>query len=343
MGASRWRIVRQLLVESVILGLLGGLLGLVFAKAGVKMFAAAVAPLGIPYWIDWSMDPPAVLYLFAICFGTGILFGLAPALQISKTNVNEGLKESGRSTSGGVRSRRLTSAFVIGEISLTIVLMVGAGLMVRSLLNRQVLNIGINPENLLTMQLILPNAKYPEWVDRNAFAERLSERLRSLPDLETVTIASHIPAGSAFRRPVKLADRDIADRNGELPSVAVIAIEPGYFQALGVAVQRGRDFTAADGRPGAEAAIVNQRFAGQYWPGEDPIGKRIQFEGFGPWIAVAGVAPVIRQTNLRQQQVEALIYVPFRQQPAANFRIMTRTRSPQDARWHDCSAVKSAN
>ena len=325
-GASRWRIVRQLLVESVILSFLGGILGLVFAKAGVKMFTVAVAPLGIPYWIDWSMDMTAFVYLFAICFATGILFGLAPALQISKTNVNEGLKESGRNTSGSVRSRRLTSAFVIGEIALTIVLMVGAGLMVRSLLNRQGLNIGIRAaENLLTMQLSLPQSKYATASDWNGFTDRLSERLRSMPDLESVTLASHIPAGGAFSSPLKLADRDVA-----LPPVAMLVVAPGYFRALGVAMERGREFTAIDGQPGAEAAIVNQRFAAQYWPREDPIGKRIQLRD-GKWTNVVGVSPPIRQRFLRQQQVEATVYVPLRQVPQNVFRIIARTHSPQDA------------
>ena len=330
-GASRWRIVRQLLLESVILGLLGGVLGLAFAKAAVKWFAAAVAPLGIPYWMDWSMDGRTFLYLFAISFATGILFGLAPALQISKTSVNDGLKESGRSSSGGVRTRRLTNAFVVGEITLTMVLMVGAGLMVRSLLNRQALNAGVNFENVITMQLSLTRDKYPDSSNWIALADRLSEELRVLPDIESMTIASHLPAGGAFSIPLRLEDRNIADANGGLPSVATIVTGPGYFRALGVAVERGREFTDFDGKPGAEAAIVNERFAAQYWPGENAIGKRIQLDNHGPWISVIGISPPIRQRNLRQQQIDPMIYVPFRQMPRANFRLLARTRSPEDA------------
>src|SRR5262249_9329409 len=203
---------------------LGGVLGFVFAKIGVKWFAAAVAPLGIPYWIDWSMDGRTFFYLFAVCFVTGILFGLAPALQLSKTSLNDGLKESGRSSSGGVRSRRLTNAFVVGEITLTLVLMVGAGLMVRSLLNRQALNAGVNFENVITMQLSLTSDKYPRSSNWNAFTQRLTERLRALPGLESLTIASHLPAGGAFSLPLHLEDRNIADANGMLPSAGPIEV-----------------------------------------------------------------------------------------------------------------------
>jgi putative ABC transport system permease protein len=330
-GASRWRIVRQLLVESVILSFLGGLLGLVFAQAGVKWFSAAVAPLGIPYWIKWSMDVRAFLYLFAICFATGILFGLAPALQISRTNVNDGLKETGRSNSGSLRSRRLASVFVIGEITLTIVLMVGAGLMVRSLMNRAAMNGGIDFENVMTMQLSLTNDKYPDGSSWNLFAERLGEQLRAMRDLESATIASQLPAEGAFSMELKLADRNIADGKGRSPTVAAVVVAPGYFQALGLTVKRGREFTGTDGHAGAEAAIVNERFAAQYWPGQDAIGKRIQLDGKGPWINVIGISPPIRQKNLRQQQIDPMVYVPFRQMPRANFRVIARTRSPEDA------------
>jgi putative ABC transport system permease protein len=330
-GAGRWRIIRQLLVESVILSFIGGLAGLIFAKVGLQWFAVAVAPMGIPYWVNWSMDATAFVYLFAVCFVTGILFGLAPALQISKTDVNDGLKETGRSNSGSRRSRRLSSAFVIGEISLTIVLMVGAGLMVRSLMIRAAINAGVNFENVLTMQLSLTNDKYPEASSWNTFAERLAERLRALPDLESVTMASHLPAGGAFSMALKLADRNIADGNGKPPTVAAVVTAPGYFRALGLTVKRGRDFTAVDGQAGAEAAIVNERFAAEYWPGQDPLGKRIQLDGKGPWINVIGLSPPIRQRNLRQQQIEPMVYVPFRQMPRANFKVIMRTRSPEEA------------
>jgi predicted permease len=326
-GASRWRIVRQLLVESIILSFLGGIAGLIFAKLGLIWFAAAVAPLGIPYWIKWSMDLVTFLYLFAICFATGVLFGLVPALQVSKTNVNDGLKETGRSNTGGLRNRRLTNVFVIGEISLTIVLMVGAGLMVRSLLNRQAINTGIDLENVTTMQLSLARERYPDASTWGAFTDRLGERLRAIPDLESVTLASHLPADGALSMPLKLADRSIADRNGAFPEVATIVVASGYFQALGLAMKRGREFTAIDGAAGAEAAIVNERFAAQYWPGEDPIGKRIQLDGNGRWIHVVGISPPVRQRFLRQLQIEPMVYVPFRQMPRANFRLIARSRS----------------
>lgn len=329
-GASRWRIMRQLLIESVLLSFLGGILGFGFAVAAVRVFVAAIPPLGIPYWVDWSMDTTVFMYLFAVSFATGILFGLAPAMQISKTNVNDGLKETGRSSTGGVRSRRLVSVLIVGEIALTVILMVGGGLMIRSLINRQAVDVGVDIDNLIAMQIVLGLGKYPEGEDRNAFEQRLVERLQSAPDIASSTVASHVPGGGAFQWALKLEDRDISDRNGAFPSVDTIVIEPGYFKSVGLAMPRGREFTNLDGAVGAHAAIVNQRFAAEFWPGEDPLGKRIHLDGNVGWIQVVGVSPTVRQTNLRQQEVNALVYVPYRQFPLGSFRIIVRSRSAKD-------------
>jgi predicted permease len=144
-------------------------------------------------------------------------------------------------------------------------------------------------------------------------------------------MASHLPAEGAFSMALQLADRNIANGRAGPPTVAAVIVAPGYFRALGLAVKRGREFMATDGQSGSEAAIVNERFAAEYWPGQDPIGKRIQLEGNGKWINVIGISPPIRQRNLRQQQSEAMVYVPFRQMPRANFKVIARTRSPEDA------------
>jgi predicted permease len=264
-GASRWRVIRQLLVESVLLSAIGGAIGFLFAKVGVRMFAAAVAPLGIPYWFDWSMDTTAFLYLLGISVGSGIAFGLAPALQVSKANIQDSLKETGRTSVGAIRSRSFANALIVVEISLTVVLMVGGGLMIRSSINRQSVDVGIpDADHIVTMQLILGILKYPQPADRLAFEQRLMERLRNIRDLQPVTIASHIPADSALQRTLSLPDRNLTDANGNRPSVAALTIEAGYFHALGLAMIRGREFSDKDGVPGAEAVIVNSRFASQY-------------------------------------------------------------------------------
>jgi predicted permease len=263
---------------------------------------------------------------------SGVLFGLAPALQISRTDVTGGLKETGRQATGGSRTRLLTHALVVAEISLTFVLMVGAGLLIRSLFTLQTVNLGFRTADLLTMTVPLDERRYPENADRVAFTDRLIERLASLPDLESFTIASDLPASGAGRMLLDLADRVIAKADGSPPRIAPTSIGAGYFAALGLTMPSGREFTPADGDPGAEAAIVNQRFAAQYWPGEDPVGKKIRLGWgplvMGPWSTVVGVSPTIRQTSLRPD-VDALVYLPFRQAPPFWFSIMARVRSPE--------------
>jgi putative ABC transport system permease protein len=329
LGASRWRIVRQLLIESVLLSMLGGVVGLGFTLIFIRLFVVAIQPMGLPYWVDWSMDATSFVYLLVICVMSGVLFGLAPALQISRTDVTGGLKETGRQVTGGRRTRLLTHALVVAEISLTFVLMVGAGLLVRSLFTLQTVNVGFRTANVLTMTVPLDERKYPEVADRVAFADRLTERLASLPDLESFTIASGVPASGAGMMYLHLADRVVANAEGTPPRIATTSIGAGYFEALGLTMPRGREFTPADGAPGAEAVIVNQRFAAQYWPGEDPVGQKIRL-GRDAWSTVVGVSPTIRQTSLHPD-VEALVYQPFRQAPPFWFSIMARVGSPASA------------
>ena len=329
LGASRWRIVRQLLIESVLLSMLGGAVGLGLTLIFIRLFVLAIQPMGIPYWVDWSMDATSFVYLLVICVMSGVLFGLAPALQISRTDVTAGLKETGRQATGGSRTRLLTHALVVAEITLTFVLMVGAGLLVRSLFTLQTVNLGFRTANLLTMTVPLDERQYPEIADRAGFADRLTERLASLPDLESFTIASSLPASGTGAMFLHLPDRVIANSDGTPPRVATNSIGAGYFAALGLTMPSGREFTPADGAPGAEAVIVNQRFAAQYWPGEDPVGQKIRL-GQDPWSTVVGVSPTIRQTSLRPD-VDALVYQPFRQAPPFWFSIMARVRSPESA------------
>ena len=166
------------------------------------------------------------------------------------------------------------------------------------------------------MTVPLDERKFPENADRVAVTDRLTARLASLPDLESFTIASGIPASGAGWMFLHLADRVTANADGTAPRIATTSIGAGYFEALGLTMPRGREFTPADGAPGAEAVIVNQRLAAQYWPGEDPVGRKIRL-GQGPWSTVVGVSPTIRQTSLRPD-VDALVYLPFRQSPTCS-------------------------
>jgi predicted permease len=341
LGASRWRVVRQLLIESVMISFLGGMLGLGFAYFGVRWFDAAVANTGKPYWIVFRMDYHVFAHFLFVCVLTGILFGLAPALQISRTNINENLREGGRGSSTGMRSRRLTAALLIGEIALTIVLLAGAGLMIRSFMNTQRFDIGVDTNRMLTVQIQPGAARYPQPSDRLAFEERTTEQLLSLPGMDSLVIASHPPAGGAALRTLKIEGRVMTDKNNRLPIEGRIAVFPGYFQSMNIKLSRGRDFRQADGLPGAEAAIVNQQFVTKYFPGEEPLGKRLRLgqdlnrgldDPHAPWATIIGISPGVFQQPGREDalKIQPEIYVPFRQDPPVAFTVIARSHLPQD-------------
>ena len=194
-GASRRRIVQQLLVESVLLAVIAGAVGLWLAVLGVRLFSAAVEQTGKPYWLEFTADWTVVAYVTIVCVGTGVLFGMVPALQVSNTNANEILKEGGRSGFGGRRTLRWTNAMVVAELALTLVLLSGAGYMMRSFLNLYQLDLGIETAQLLTAKLELPAATYPQTDRRMTFFDQLHEQVKGLPEVSDVTIASAMPAG----------------------------------------------------------------------------------------------------------------------------------------------------
>src|SRR4051812_34984713 len=335
LGASRWRIIRQLLVESVMLSIVSGLLGLGLANVGVRLFDAATQDVGKPYWIQFTMDGQVFAFFAAVCLGTGIVFGLAPALHVSKTDLNEVLKEGGRSGSSGMRARRWTSALIVVELALTLVLLAGAGLMMRSFLNLYRLDVGLETAHLLTMNLMLPNQKYPTPEQRKSFYERLDQRLAGLAGVEAATIATDAPLGGGSSRLLSMDGREI-QKGDQAPTVTQVTIGPRYFETLGITVLRGRAFDQLDGTPGHDAAIVNQRFASMHFGNGDPIGRRIKLtpEGQQPpgtpvpeWVTVVGVSPTIRQQMAPGDDTpDAVAYLPLRAHAPSFAMLMLRAR-----------------
>jgi predicted permease len=330
LGASRWRVVRQLLIESVLLGLLGGLVGLMLSLWGVRMFDLAVADVGKPYWIKFTMDYAVFGYLTAICLTTGLLFGLAPALHMSKVDINRTLKEGTRGSGGSSRVKYLSGTLVVGELALALVLLAGAGLMIRSFLKLYDLDQGFNPKNILTMRYMLNDAKYPTPDSRVHFAEQLLTRLASVAGVDSVAVVSNLPMQGAANWRFEIEGQASVEKE-KRPAESGITISPDYFRVLGIDVLRGRAFNSSDGLPGKTAVIVNQRFATKYWPKEEAVGKRVRLtrdSGEQPWLTVLGVCPNIRQGDFTQVQTEAVIYVPYRQDAEDGVAIIARSKVP---------------
>lgn len=330
LGASRWRIIRQLLAESVLLALMGGVIGLGLAAIGIRLFDRAVSDTGKPYWIVFSMDWTVFAFLLAVSVLTGIIFGLAPAFQVSKTNVNDVLKEGGRSQAGGVRARRFTSVTVVLQIALTLVLLTGAGLMVRSFFKAYRLDLGVDGAQLLTAQLHLTEAKYPDADRRRQFYERLSDALASVTGTASITFATHAPAGGAWKRTLEIDGRPAVE--GERPpEVSTVLVGDRYFRTLGLALRQGRELSTRDGTSGAENAVVNERFVAQFFAGNDPIGRRIRLTAAGddppgPWLTVVGVSPTVRQAQRDEIEPDAVVYLPYRLEPASVAMIFARAQ-----------------
>jgi predicted permease len=330
LGARRIRIVRQLLIESVLLASLGGVLGLALTAIGVRLFDSAVSNVGKPYWIVFSLDWSVFGYFAAICLATGIVFGLAPALQVSKTNLNDLMKEGGRGQAGGARARWLTSSLVVFELALTLALLTGAGLMARSFLKLYSLDLGFDTSHLLTLRTQLVESKYPKVEQRQVFLKTLRERMQALPGVTGAALTSTFPLGGAGSFKFEIEGRPVAAETNR-PRVSAIDIGPGYFDTLGVALQRGRPIGDADGAPGAEVVVVNQRFATEFLPNEDPLGKRIRvMEGPkedqpGKWLTVVGVSPTIRQGELQALEPAAVIYRPAAMGTSLGAGMLVRT------------------
>ncbi|HET9469097.1 MAG TPA: ABC transporter permease [Vicinamibacterales bacterium] len=336
MGATRMRIVRQLLLESVVLACLGGVFGVLIALVGVPMIDAVVQDPGKPYWIIFKVDYALLAYVSVVCVFTGILFGLAPALHVTKGNLNTVLNEGGRGNAGGHRVRWLSGTMVVVELTLTIVLLVGAGLMMRSFLSLHTLDLGIETDRLMSMRLQLPQNKYPSPEDRRAFFDRLEPRLASIAGVEAIAATTSVPPFMAGERSFDIQGRGEQSADAAGASVHVVTISPQFFEVVRAPLRRGRAFNNLDGLPGYENVIVNERLAAQYFPGDDPIGRRIRFkqrnsapgEPVETWRTIVGISPSIRHHETRDMQSAAALYVPYRQEPSAAPALLVRSQLP---------------
>jgi predicted permease len=332
LGANRWRVIRQLLTESLLLSLAGGAAGLLIAYWGVPALVAVLPQSqlnAMPFLKALQLDASILIFSFALSLLTGLIFGLAPALQSSRLDLNEGLKEGGRQTSIGA-GQRLRSAMVVTEIALAVVLLVGAGLMMKSLLRLLQTNIGFKTENLLTMTVILPPAKYKDANQQINFNDQLRERVQSLPGVAGAGTVNILPvnAGNTTRFYV---DGDPVPAPGQEIEANIRTVSDDYFKALGVPLLAGRTFDARDTANAPGVVIIGKTVADRMFAGRDPIGKGLRYSSSaGQPDLIVGVVGDVKITGV-DEALKPVLYYPFRQTPSTFANLVVRTNSDPNA------------
>jgi len=326
LGASRARLIRQLLTESTLLALCGGAVGLLLAQWGVDLLLA-LSPDDIPRLQEVRIDGRVLGFTLLISMLCGILFGLAPALQSAKLNLNESLKEGGRSNSEGGSRRRLRDMLVVTEIALSLVLLIGAGLLIRSFVKLQGVSPGFNASHILTMDLSLSRSKYPDATHTTAFYRQALEKIEALPGVESAAISLSLPPNYLEVTDSFSIETHPAPPGESLPDVPIVFISPKYFSTLGVPLLRGRAFTDADkdGAPGV--TIINETLARQYFGDENPIGQRMKVGGSerdNQWMEIVGVVGNVRYTGLDAKE-EPAYYLPHPQASWRSMYVVVRT------------------
>ncbi len=313
LGAGRADLARQLLTESVVLAMIGGVFGLAVAWAALRL-VVALGPVGLPRMDEVALDVPVLGATAVLSMVTGVVFGLAPALHLSRPDLASVLGDSGRSLSPG-RARRLArSALVVAQVASSLALALGAGLLIRSLVELNRVDLGFNPHGVLTAQLQLPAPDYPQNADVVRFYRELVERVRELPGV--------VDAGAARILPLS---RSIGDWSITIegrpydpvvnPNADFQAVTPGYFSAMGVAIVRGRAISDADHENAPLSAVINETMAGRYWPGEDALGRRFRMgTADQPWLTIVGIARTVRHNEVTEAP-RAEMYVPHAQLP----------------------------
>ncbi len=326
LGASRWQIVRQLLVESVLLSVIGGVLGLYLAQFGIHAFDRATQDVGKPYWIQFTMDWRSFAYFAALSIGTGLVFGIVPALRASRVDLNTALKDG---TVGGTRGAgRLSGILVVFQFALTVVLLAGAGVMIKGFIEVQRINPFVPAEHIFTARVRLPDEKgerYETVESRRKMHDALMERLARLPGVTQAALASDMPGLGSQYRDIEVEGVPNPDPKHP-PRASAVFASPNYLPVIGLPVQLGRSFNETDGLEGKEAAVVTRDFASRYWPKDSPVGRRFRFITDGKpaaWNTVVGVCGNIAQ-NVQDKSPPPLVYLTDRQEPWAWLGIMLR-------------------
>ncbi len=328
LGAGRGRLVRQLLVESALIGLAGSAGGLLFAIWGIDLMLSLI-PVAIPFWIQINLDGGVVVFAIATGLVSSLLFGLLPALRVSHPDLTEVLKEGGRTSSGGARGQRLRDYLVVSEVAFALILLIGAGLLMRSFLNLERADVGIVSKNVLTFRVGLPTAQFPDPKVAKRFFENLIPALDAIPGVESAGATNRLPTSGGGVYAFNLEGEPRPKSIQDFRTASIVTIAPGYLQTLQIPLLRGRDFSPNDKEGQPLVALVDQRGAHQLFRGENPIGKRFAQPG-NPgeppkWIEIIGVVGNVTYDRLTRKQDHPTFYFPQAQAPENFMSAVVRT------------------
>ena len=330
-GAGRWHLVRQMLIESVLLSIAGGCAGLVLAFWGAQALVA-LTPRNLPRIHEAGLDLRVIAFTFGISLLTGLIFGLVPALESSKTDLSSTLKEGGRTLGGGAR-QRLRNFLVASELALALVLLIGAGLLIKSFLKLHNVDPGFRPEKVLALELALPDSEaYKEPGRKSIFFDQLIQRLEGLPGVTGAGAISHLPLGG--REEIEMVT---IEGQPKPANEAVIAdqrqVTPGYFRTLTIPLRKGRALTAQDSKDALPVAMIDESMARRYWSNQDPVGKRFKLGDMSskaPWMTVVGVVGSVRHSALGAE-ARPEFFRPYAQSESAQMAVVVRSQAdPQN-------------
>jgi predicted permease len=340
LGASRWQIVRQLLIESGLLAFVAGIVGLTLSIGGVHVLWNAILATGDtpPYWLTPSIDARVLAFFFVACIGTAMLSGVAPAWLTSRTSIATASSATGGLHATNRHSRKWTGAFVIAQLALTLVLLSGAGVMMRSLLAQASTDAGIDTSSLIALHVDLPPARYATADQRTSLFQRIEDEFTSVPGVR-LSYAGVVPLGGAAERTL-VTDRTVGVAAAEHPIVGLVTIGANYFDSLGTRAVRGRAFERRDIESG-QVAIVNERLAAMQFPGEEAIGRRLRLlpgrarggaaDTETDWLTIVGVAPDVRQRSGEGGAFDPIVYVPISVASLSSATLLARSSSSREA------------
>ena len=328
-GAGRVRLLRQLLTESVLIGLAGGALGIVFAVWGIRWLELSIPPENQPsYWIEFTIDGPVLLFTLGVAVFTGLLFGLAPALQALKPDLHGTLKEGGRGAGGSLRRNRLRSGLVIVQVAFSLMLLISASLFVRSFLKIQEDKGGFDGSHVMTMRFYMPAGRYEKDEDMTRRVEDVVRRVEAVPGVEAASASNNIPlGGGGGGGRIQIEGKNYP--RGEEPNIFCAGVAPHFFQALGLPLASGRSFTDPEGFALSKVAVVNQTFVKKLFDGRDPVGRRFRLpdDKSPDWLTVIGVVPDFNNDDLdANEKMQPSAYVSYAYQASRNTGLTVRTR-----------------